>query len=60
MHTQAPGHTPQVLYVEFISAFSDTPVAPLILLKKLLLCLLGCDLFLCVCVDTKGISVRSS
>lgn len=55
MHTQAPGHTPQVLYVEFISAFSDTPVAPLILLKKLLLCLLGCDLFLCVCVDTKGI-----
>lgn len=49
MHTQAAGHTSQVLNVELISAFSDTPVAPLILVKKLLLCLLGCDLFLCVC-----------
>lgn len=62
-----PSHThpsarayPTVLYVKLIAAFSDIPVAPLILAKKLLVCLLGCDLFLCVCVDTKGRSARTS
>lgn len=43
---------PTVLHIELIFAFSDIPAAPLILARKLLLCLLGCDLFVCVCVWT--------